>query len=128
MTEEKLTWWATAVFAAMATGALAVPALRIPAAVVAGLLWFAGGVLMIAALVIGARRSRTEVVDIAGLFFTHAPIRMRLALGAQTAIAFATALARPNTSAAFGILAPISVLGLMGLWGARHGAFPARQV
>jgi len=40
--------------------------------------------------------------------------------------AFATAAARPNSSLAFGILAPLWGQGLAGLWGARHGAFPPR--
>ena len=37
----------------------------------------------------------------------------------------AAASIRPFTAVAFGILAPMLGLGLMGLWGARHGRFPA---
>ena len=126
--EERACWYATGVFAVTAIAALAVPALRSPAAVVAGLLWLLGAGAMVTTLVIGARRSRYEAVDVFGLFFTQAPMRMRAgALVIQTVIALATASVRPNTSAAFGILAPLSALGLCGLWSARHGNFPARK-
>ena len=33
---------------------------------------------------------------------------------------------RPFTPLAFGILVPMLGLGLIALWGARHGTFPAR--
>jgi len=35
----------------------------------------------------------------------------------------ATALAEP-----FGVLVPMLPLGLLGLWGARHGVFPPRRM
>ena len=38
----------------------------------------------------------------------------------------AAASIRPFTEVAFGILAPMFGLGLMALWGGRHGTFPPR--
>jgi hypothetical protein len=43
-------------------------------------------------------------------------------LAACLAIAVGTAAADP-----FGVLVPMYALGLVGLWGARHGTFPARR-
>jgi hypothetical protein len=37
-----------------------------------------------------------------------------------------TSAVRPFSSLAFGVLVPVSGLGLMGLWGARYGTFPPR--
>ena len=45
-----------------------------------------------------------------------------LALAASVVIAGATA-----TTDAFGILVPMLPIGLIGLWGARHGTFPPRK-
>jgi hypothetical protein len=127
MTEERASWYATGVFAVTAIGALGISALRGIAAVVAVALFVAGAVMMAAALVIGAGRSRTEAIDVGGLFFSQAPRSLKLALAAQTVIGLATAAARPNTGAALGVLVPIAGLGLCSLWGARHGRFPARD-
>ena len=74
----------------------------------------------------GAAPSR---VDIAGLFLLAghvAPRRvrrlLRVALAVQVVAVVAAASIRPFTEVAFGILAPMFGLGLMGLWGAppRH--------
>ena len=56
-------------------------------------------------------------------------MRVRLfgALGAQVVVAVATAAARPYSSLSFGILAVMWGLGMIGLWGARYGAFQPRQ-
>ena len=40
----------------------------------------------------------------------------------KSTVAAATAAAEP-----FGILVPMLPLGLLGLWGARHGVFPPRR-
>ena len=48
------------------------------------------------------------------------------AFGVQVVVALATAAIRPFTGLAFGILVPTYGLGLVGLWGARRGAFPPR--
>jgi hypothetical protein len=44
----------------------------------------------------------------------------------QVVVALVTAIARPFTGLAFGILVPVFGLGLAGLWGARRGSFPSR--
>ena len=123
----------TAVFGVTAIGGVFVPALRVPAALVAIAMFFAGTLLMAAALVVAARRSREVVITIGGLFFLQdaAPKAVQQSLlgslGAQVALGLATAAARPYTSSALGVLAPVAALGVCGLWGARHGDFPPRE-
>jgi hypothetical protein len=82
---------------------------------------------------IGIGRSRTDLVDIPGLFLLSGPVApesirrsFRVALAVQVVVVVAAASIRPFTEVAFGILAPMYGLGLMGLWGARHGEFPPR--
>ena len=87
------------------------------------------------AYAIAVSRSRTDEIGIGGLFFLAgegtAPKRptthLRAALAAQIAIALAAAAARPFTSLAFGVLAPLSAVALTGLYGARHGRFGPRS-
>lgn len=114
----KVAWYATAAFGltALVGGPVAVA--------VDVALFVAGAVAMVAALVIAARRSRQSVIEIGTLFF-RVPTPLLVTLGLQVAIALGTAPLR--RSAAFGVLVPVFGLGLMGLWGARHGTFPARE-
>jgi hypothetical protein len=93
---------------------------------VASVMFVGGTVLMAMALVTAARRSRESVLTIGEVFF-RVPKPFLVSFGAQVAIAFASAAAHPNTGAAFAILAPVFGLGVMGLWGARHGTFPTRE-
>ena len=83
---------------------------------------------------IAVSRSRTDAVSVAGVYFLAddvAPrptrIRFRLALAIQVVVAIVTASIRLYTSVAFGVLVPMFGLGLMGLWGARHGRFAPRD-
>jgi hypothetical protein len=118
--------------AAVATDAAPV---RVAAAATSLGLFAAGVVTFFVAYAIAVNRSRTDSIGIGGLFFlagadttanaTHKRV-LQAALAAQTAIAIATAAARPFTSLAFGVLAPLSALSLTGLYGARHGRFPPR--
>jgi hypothetical protein len=132
MNEERLSWATTVVFAVTAIGGDIVKPLRGPAAFVAAVMFLGGAVLMFAALVVAAGRSRTKNIGIGGLFFltesAPRPVQVQLlgSLAAQVVIGVATAAVRPNTGAALGVLAPIAGLGFTGLWGARHGAFPDR--
>jgi hypothetical protein len=48
------------------------------------------------------------------------------ALGVQIVVSVAAASIRPFTAVAFGILAPLSILGLMAQWGVRYGQFSPR--
>lgn len=126
--------WGTAAFvvaavaAAVAPGTLGRPALVLDVVLfVAGVAAFAAGYLR------GVERSRREAVSIAGLFFLTAgvatpPVRRDLlgALAVQVVAGLATALARPYTDLAAGVLVPMYGLGLCGLWASRHGTFPPR--
>jgi hypothetical protein len=129
----RLSWGATAVFALSAT----------PAAVWTGP--FAGPALAVALVLFGVglavfawsyaaavRRSRYDEISLPGLFLlsgsASGQVRRHLlaSFAMQVVVALATAGARPFTSLAFGVLAPLSGLALVGLWGARHGTFPPR--
>lgn len=125
-------WAGTLVFAASAGLASVASSLDLVALVVA-LGMFAGGTAAFtAAFVIAVRRSRTEEIVVPSLFFLQgsapAPVRRLLfgSLAVEVVAALVTAGVRPNTSLAFGILAPMYGLGLAGLWAARHGSFPIR--
>lgn len=124
---------ATGVFAVTALLGVAVPAARPVAVVVALALFVAGAAGMLGALVIAAGRSRTEAIGIGGLFFLSGsapPEIRRLLIGcfaAQVAVGVGTALARPYSSAAFGVLAPVAGLAACGLWSARSGQFGPRS-
>jgi len=103
--------------------------------VVVCLLLLLGGVAAAAlAFVRAVGRSRTELVDVAGLFLLlgSAPRRTRrwlwAAVAAQSAVGVAAAATRPYTSLAFGVLAPLWAYGLTILWNATYGAFPPRPV
>jgi hypothetical protein len=128
----------TGLFAATAIGGALLPEsfLAPVSATVAGALFVIGVVAFLWAYAVAVSRSRDDLIGIGGLFFLAgskpetAPkavrFRLRLALAAQVLVAFGTAAARPYTIAAFGILVPVFGIGLMGLWGARHGEFAAR--
>lgn len=74
------------------------------------------------------RTARGDEIAVSSLFFLtgSAPrgVRRHLlgALVASLGVTAATAKANP-----FGVLVPMLPLGLAGLWGARHGSYPARQ-
>jgi hypothetical protein len=123
----------TAVFTVVAVAAAAAPDTLAVAAVIVDLVLFAAGCLaFVLALLRAASRSRTDELTLPGLFWltgvAPAPVR-RLLLGSfvvELVVGFATASARPFTGLAFGVLAPVYGLGLAGLWGARAGTFPPR--
>lgn len=128
----RASWVGTAAFTVTAAAAAAVPDADVVALVVALALFAGGTVAFGAALVRAAGRSRREEVTMAGVFFLEgAPRTVRRhvlgSLALEVVVAFATAAARPNTSLAFGILAPVWGQGLAGLWGARHGVFRPRR-
>lgn len=89
-----------------------------------GLLW---------AYALGVGRSRTDDVNLGGLFFLAAPAAphrerrlFRLALAVEIVVVVAAAAMHPFSVVAFGVLAPMFALGLMGMWGGRHASFPPR--
>jgi hypothetical protein len=122
---ERINRGVTAGWAGPAIAAVLVSGARGAVALVAGAMFVAGAVIMATSLVIAAQRSRTEILDIATLFF-RVPRSLQIELGAQVVVGIGTAAARPYTSLAFGVLVPVFGLGMCGLWGARHGTFPAR--
>ena len=98
-------------------------------------LFVVGTAAMLWAYALGVARSRLELITIPGLFFLAgdvAPRATRRALRVATAVevvaVVAAASIRPYTEVAFGVLAPMFGLGLMGMWGGRHGDFPARPL
>jgi hypothetical protein len=123
----RVSWWVTGAFAVAEIAGVLVSPLRGVAALVAILMFLGGTGLMAWALVIAAGRSRTDAVEIGGLFFSQPPRDLKVAFGLQIVVGLAAAGIRPNTGSAFGVLAPVFGLGLMGMWGARHGRFPARE-
>jgi hypothetical protein len=127
-------WASTAVFAAVTAAAVADPDDFItPFFVVAMAMFFVGSGLFVLDVVLAAARSRESAMGIGGLFFLagSAPrsVQWHLigSLVAQVVVAIAGAAARPFTPLAFGTLAPMLALALCGLWGVRHGRFPARE-
>lgn len=116
-----------------AASALAPDTFGLPHAVLSCLLFAIGTGALLWAYALGITRSRTDDVSLGGLFFLSgdaAPgeVRrpLRLALLVQVVAVVAAASIRPYTVVAFGILAPMYGLGLMGAWGGRYGRFGPR--
>jgi hypothetical protein len=102
-------------------------------AVLAVVLFAVGTGALLWAYALGVSRSREDAVTIGGLFFlaggiAPATVRrpFRVALAVEVVAVLAAAAARPYTEVAFGILAPMFPLGLMGTWAGRYGVFPPR--
>jgi hypothetical protein len=126
-----VSWAANALFAVTAIpAALGVSAFDVPAIVVAlGLFAISLGVWCWAFAVALARTTRGDDVVVASMFLVQGPapkqVRVQLfgSLAVCVAVTAVTAVAEP-----FGILVPMLPLGLLGLWGARHGVFPPRRM
>jgi hypothetical protein len=116
-----------------AAAAVAPDTFTFPHAAVSLALFAVGTVALLWAYGLGISRSRTDLVDIGGLFLLAGAVApeptrraLRLALLVQVVAVVVAASIRPFTEVAFGILAPMFGLGMMALWGARHGSFPPR--
>jgi hypothetical protein len=126
--------WATVVFAVVSVAAAVAPdPLEYVAVPLDLVLFVVGCAAFLWAYAVAIGRSRYDDLSMAGVFFLAdrtAPARVtrsfRLVLAAQVVVAVATAAVRPFTALAFGVLVPMLGLGLMALWGARHGVFPRR--
>ena len=99
------------------------------------ILFVIGTGTMLLAYALGVSRSRTELVGIPGLFLLAddvAPPSVCRALRGATAVQVGAVIVaasfRPYTEVAFGVLAPMFGLGLMGLWAGRYGHFPPRPL
>jgi hypothetical protein len=125
--------WGTVVFVVTSVAAAIVKQAELEALVVALMLFGAGIVIFLWALVVAAGRSRQHEITMTGLFLlqdsARPDVRRKLlgALAVQVVVAFAVAIARPFTSLAFSLLVPVYGVALAGLWGARHGTFPPRR-
>jgi hypothetical protein len=133
----RLAWWGTGLFVVTAVaGAVSDGIARDIAAVVSVALFGVGIVLFFTAYARAVSRSRFDAVNVGGVYLLlgTAPraVQLRLlgALALQLVVAVATAAAtasvQPFTPLAFGLLVPMFGLACCGLWGAYHGAFPAR--
>ena len=132
MTIIRASWIGTIALAVTSTAAAITEAAR-GVAVIVDLLLFVGGIVaFLWAYAIAVGRSRTDEIGIGGLYFLQAsapkPVQRHLlgSLAVEVVIAIATAAAKPFTSVAFAVLAPMWGLGLAGLWAAKHGNFATR--
>lgn len=123
-----------ALFAASTLLALVVRALDVIALTIALGLFVLGVATFAVSLVVAASRSRRDQLGVLAMYFLEGgvaprPVRRTLlgAFAVEVVVAATAAAARPNTSLAFGVLAPVYGLAVAGLWGARHGHFPARS-
>ena len=96
-------------------------------------LFAVGTAAMLWAYALGVSRSRTDLISVPGLFFLAGAVAppetrraLRVAAIVEVVAVVAAASIRPFTEVAYGILAPMFGLGLMGVWGGRHGQFPDR--
>ena len=126
-------WIGTGLLAVTAIPAAIAPAPFVAVAVGVSLLLFAvGTAAFLWAYAVAIGRSRTDLIGMGGLFFLagSAPRAVQRSLwgslAVEVVVAVATAAARPFTPLAFGVLAPMFGLGVMGLWGAKFGTFPPR--
>ncbi len=127
-------WIGTAVLAVTAIAADIAPhSLEIPALVVALALFFGGIVAFMFAYAVAIGRSRDDEISLAGVYglsgSTPGPVKANLfgSLAVEALVAVVTASTRLYSTLSFGILGLLWGLGLAGLWGARHGAFPPRS-
>lgn len=114
-------------------GAAAPDTFGIPHAALSCVLFAIGTGGLLWGYALGVSRSRVDLVSISGLFFLAgdaAPAQVRrpfrVALAVEIVAVVVAASIRPYTEVAFGILAPMFAMGLMGTWGGRHGQFPER--
>lgn len=126
--------WGTAVFCvATALGVVWEDRAGLVSQVVALVLFAAGCVAFGRAYVLAVRRSRSELIPTLAVFVqmpgASPALRaeFRIATGLQFAAGLAGASIRPFGALAFGILAGVYGLGLIGLWGATYGVFPRRS-
>ena len=129
----RLAWLSTTLLAIVAALGLAASEDFLPfVVVVSSSMFLLGSFLLLLGLLYGLRRSRAEIVTVAGLFLLQgsAPSMVRRvfawSIAFQFAIAFSAAAVEPYTEIAFVILAPMLPLGSAALWSAQHGFFAQR--
>jgi hypothetical protein len=125
----RASWASNVVFAvAVVPVALGVEALDTPAIVVSVALFLVSLAVWVYAFLVAASRSaHGDDVTVGRMYLVDASAprdaqwQLYGSLGVCVVIAAATAVANP-----FGVLVPMLPLGLVGLWGARHGRYPPR--
>jgi hypothetical protein len=130
----RASWAGTAVFTGASLLGVLAPSTFSGVSSAVSVALFAGGcAVFVAAFFRAVARSRTDDITVANLFFlmggsTPRPVRRNLfaSLALEIVVAVAAASARPFTTQATGILAPMWGMGLCGLWAARHGRFKPR--
>ncbi len=98
--------------------------------VVAGVLFIGGCVGFGIGFLRAVGRSRTETVDLAGLFYLtgSAPTGARRAfLGLWFAQIATAAASIPLTDPPFAVMAPVWGIGIITWWASAHATFPPRQ-
>jgi hypothetical protein len=123
-------WLGDLLFAATAIPvALGVNTLDDPAVVLALVLFFASLVVWFWALGLATvRTTRGDDVQVWSLFLLEGrvPARVRWHLYGSFVVCLAVTVATASANP-FGVLVPMYPLGLVGLWGARHGVYPPRR-
>ena len=130
----RLDVWATAAFTVVSLAAALWPdPLEYVAVPLAVVLFVVGSGAFLWAYGVAIGRSRYDEVTMGGVFFLTGDVAptgtartLRAVLAVQVVVGLAVAAVRPFTALAAGVLAPMLGLGLMALWGARHGRFPAK--
>jgi hypothetical protein len=123
-------WAGVALFLLTAVPAAAgVAGFDVAALVVDVVLFVAGIVVFLWGFAVAlARNAQGDDIVVSSLFLIQGPVprpvrrHLFAALAVSVVIAGAT-----GTTDAFGVLVPMFPLGLIGFWGARHGAFPPRR-
>ncbi len=127
----RMAWVSTAVLAIVASAGLAASDVFVPMVVtVSSVMFLLGSLLLLLGLLNGLKRSRVEIVTVAGLFLMQDSVPKRVrrvfawSMALQFVVAFTAAAMKPYTEIAFVILAPMLPVGSAALWSAQHGFFP----
>lgn len=116
--------------AVVAAGVLSNPVVQAVHLGVSAALFVGGCVAFTAGFLRAVGRSRTEEIDLAGLFYLtgSAPPEVRRSLlglwFAQIAVATVSVFI---TSPPFAVMAPVWGIGVLTLWSSRHGKFQTRR-
>jgi hypothetical protein len=123
-------WWSVVLFAVVALPDLLLDSFNTVATVTSATLFFLSLPVWVYAFAVAvARSARGDDIAVGSMFFLtgSAPPEVRRSLlgavGAAIVVAAVTCVANPA-----GVLVPMLQLGLVGLWAARYGTFPARRM
>lgn len=129
----KASWVGTFLLVVTAVPAMIAPDRLVdPYVVVSLILFVIGVVVFLVAFWCAVGRSREETIAVTELFFLVGPVPARVrwnllgSFAVQVVVALVAAITRIYTPTAFGILAPIYGLAMVGLWSSRYGVFAPR--